>query len=251
MSYRLRMAVFGVGALGFAVLLVWGLGGLPDFGDFAGRYGQYLAHSALPERHATSSVAVTTFDFRGVDTLIEEFILFTAAVGVVALLRVHRETEEVPAEPEATRRPTAQSGALRSLLTALVAPILVLGIDIVLHGHLTPGGGFQGGVILMGALFLVYLAGTHIGLGPFRPMAAMETAEGIGAAGFALIGVGGLIIAGAYLENFLPFGAANHLVSGGVIPLLNIAVGLEVMGALLIVIGEFLDQRLLMQKGEL
>lgn len=251
MSERLRMAVFGAGVLGFAALLVWGMGGLPDFGEFAGRYGQYLAHQALPQRHATSSISVTTFDFRGVDTLVEEFILFTAAVGVVALLRVQRESEEVPAEPESIRRPTAQSGALRSLIAALVAPMLVLGIDIVIHGHLTPGGGFQGGVILMSALFLVYLGGSHLGLGPLRPMAAMEASEGLGAAGFALIGLGGLVLAGAFLENFLPFGAPNHLVSGGVIPLLNIAVGLEVMGALLIVVAEFLDQRLLMRRGRL
>jgi multicomponent Na+:H+ antiporter subunit B len=245
------MAVFGAGVLGFAAVLVWGLGGLPDFGDFAGRYGQYLAHSAVPQRHATSAVSVTTFDFRGVDTLVEEFILFTAAVGVVALLRVQRESEEVPAEPESTRRPTARSGALRSLAAAAVGPTLVLAIDIVLHGHLTPGGGFQGGVILMSALFLVYLGGTHMGLGRLRPMGAMEASEGIGAAGFALIGLGGIVIAGAYLENFLPFGRVSNLVSGGVIPLLNIAVGLEVMGALLIVVGEFLDQRLLMRRGKL
>ncbi len=251
MSQRLRMIVFAAGLLGFAALLAWGLGGLPDFGDFAGRYGQYLAHQAVPQRHATSSISVTTFDFRGVDTLIEEFILFTAAVGVVALLRVQRASEEVPAEPESTRRPTARSGSLRGLATALVAPMLVLGIDIVLHGHLTPGGGFQGGVILMSALFLIYLAGSHLGLGALRPMAAMEASEGIGAAGFALIGLAGLVIAGAYLENFLPFGGESHLVSGGVIPLLNIAVGLEVMGALLIVVAELLDQRLLMRRGKL
>ncbi len=251
MSQRLRMIVFGAGVLGFAAVLVWGLGGLPDFGDFAGRYGEYLAHSAVPQRHATSSVAVTTFDFRGVDTLIEEFILFTAAVGVLALLRVQRASEEVPAEPDPRRQPTARSGALRSLTAAVVGPTLVLGINIVLHGHLTPGGGFQGGVILMTAFFCVYLAGTHIGLGPFRPMAAMEASEGIGAAGFALIGLGGLVIAGAYLENFLPFGRVSNLVSGGAIPLLNIAVGLEVMGAVLVVLGEFLDQRLLMRRGKL
>lgn len=251
MSLRLRMAVFGAGVLGFAAVLVWGLGGLPNFGAFAGRYGQYLAHHAVPERHATSSVSVTTFDFRGVDTLIEEFILFTAAVGVVALLRVQRASEEVPAEPESTRRPTARSGALRSLITGLVAPTLVLGVEVVIHGHLTPGGGFQGGVILMTALFLVYLAGAHLDLGPLRPMAAMEASEGLGAAGFALIGLAGLVIAGAYVENFLPFGSTNHLVSGGDIPLLNIAVGLGVMGALLIVVAEFLDQRLLMRRGKL
>jgi multicomponent Na+:H+ antiporter subunit B len=249
MSQRARMVVFGAGIVGFAAVLVWGLGGLPAFGDFAGRYGDYLAHSTVPQRHATSAISVTTFDFRGVDTLVEEFILFTAAVGVVALLRTGREREDVAAEPEAVRRPTAQSGSLRTLATALVGPGLVLGINVVLHGHLTPGGGFQGGVVLMSAFLLVYLAGTHINLGRLRPLAAMEASEGVGAAGFALIGVGGLVIAGAYLENFLPFGRVGNLVSGGTIPLLNIAVGLEVMGALLVVLGEFLDQRLLMTRG--
>jgi multicomponent Na+:H+ antiporter subunit B len=250
MSPRVRYAVFGTGALGFAVLLVWGLAGLPDFGDFAGRYGHVLAHSAVPQRKATSSISVTTFDYRGIDTLIEEFILFTAAVGVMVLLRVQRAEEEVPAEPEAVRRPTARSASLRSLGTVLVGPVLVLGIYIVVHGHLTPGGGFQGGVILMTALFLIYLAGSHMNLGRLRPLGAMEASEGVGAAGFAVIGLGGVVLAGSYLENFIAPGQVGYLISGGDLPLLNIAVGLEVMGALLVVLGEFLDQRLLMRKGQ-
>lgn len=250
MSPRARYVVFGAGTAGLAVLLVWGFAGLPDFGDFAGRYGHVLAHSAVPQRKATSSISVTTFDYRGIDTLIEEFILFTAAVGVMVLLRSRRAAEQVPAEPDPVRRPTAQSASVRSLCTALVGPVLVLGIDIVLHGHLTPGGGFQGGVILMTALFLVYLGGTHIRLGRLRPLAAMEAAEGVGAAGFAVIGLGGVVLAGAYLENFIAPGQVGYLISGGAIPLLNIAVGLEVMGALLVVIGEFLDQRLLVRRGQ-
>lgn len=250
MSHRVRLAVFGVGAVGLAVLLVWGLAGLPSFGDFAGRYGHILAHSAVPQRKATSSIAVTTLDYRGFDTLIEEFILFTAAVGVVVLLRSGRE-EEVSAEPEAVREPTSRSGSLRSVITALVGPALVVAIDIVLHGHLTPGGGFQGGVILMTALFLIYLAGTHLKLGALRPLEALEASEGLGASGFALIGLGGLVIAGAYMQNFIAPGQVGFLISGGTLPLLNIAVGLEVMGALLVILGEFLDQRLLMRKGEM
>jgi multicomponent Na+:H+ antiporter subunit B len=251
MSARARYIVFGTGAFGFAALLAWGFAGLPDFGDFAGRYGHVLAHSAVPQRHATSAIAVTTFDYRGVDTLVEEFILFTAAVGVMVLLRSRRAGEQVAAEPDPVRRPTAQSNSMRSLTTALVGPVLVLGIDIVLHGHLTPGGGFQGGVILTTAVLLVYLGGTHLKLGRLHPLGAMEAAEGVGAAGFAVIGLGGVILASAYLENFIAPGRVGYLISGGDIPLLNIVVGLEVMGALLVVIGEFLDQRLLVRKGRL
>ena len=139
--------------------------------------------------------------------------------------------------------------ATYGIATALVAPVLVLGIYIVVHGHLTPGGGFQGGVVLMTAFFLVYLGGSHLNLGRLRPLGAMEASEGLGAAGFALIGLGGIVLGSAYLENFIAPGQIGFLISGGVMPLLNVAVGLEVMGALVVVIGEFLDQRMLRRRG--
>jgi multicomponent Na+:H+ antiporter subunit B len=244
------MAVFGVGAVGFAALLAWGLAGLPSFGDFHGRYGELLARITVPERKATEAVGVTTFDFRGFDTLGEEFILFTAAVGVLVLLRVQRASEEVAAEPRSAGLPTARSNSLRSIATALVGPFLLLGMYIVVHGHLTPGGGFQGGVILMTGMLLIYLGGSHMHLGPGRPISVMEGLESSGAAGFALIGIGGMVLASAYLENFIASGTQGSLLSGGDIPLFNIAVGLEVMGAVLVVLGELLDQRLLTRKGE-
>ena len=244
------MVVFGLGAAGLAGLLAWGFAGLPSFGSFDGAYGQLLAHLTVPERHATSAVSVSTFDFRGVDTLGEEFILFTAAIGVLVLLRGQRAGETVAAEPIRQREPAAESKTLRSVGTALAAPVLVLGIYVVAHGHLTPGGGFQGGVILMTAFLLVYLAGTHLDLRRATPLGAMEAAEGTGAAGFALIGLGGIVLAGAFLENFIGFGTVGNLVSGGVIPLLNISVGLEVMGAVLVIVGELLDQRFLVRRGD-
>ena len=248
MSRQLRAIVFGAGALGLAALLIWGFAGLPSFGDFHGRYGELLARVAVPERKASEVVASTTFDYRGFDTLVEEFILFSAAVGVLVLLRIQRADEEVAAEPTTARRPTADSKTLRSVATALAGPVLTLGIYIVVHGHLTPGGGFQGGVILMTALLLVYVAGSHLELGRARPISAMEVSEATGAAGFALIGLGGTVLAGSYLENFISTGTFGSLLSGGDIPLLNIAVGLEVMGAVLAILGELLDQRLLARR---
>jgi multicomponent Na+:H+ antiporter subunit B len=77
----------------------------------------------------------------------------------------------------------------------------------------------------------------------------MEVSEASGAAGFALIGIGGMVIAGAFLENFIAFGTKGSLLSGGDIPLFNISVGLEVMGAVLVILGELLDQRLLTRRG--
>jgi multicomponent Na+:H+ antiporter subunit B len=236
-----RLGVFAIGAAGLAVLFVWAFAGLPAVGDFTGAYGNLLAQATPVERHSSEVVSVATFDYRGVDTLVEELILFTATVGVMALLRLHREEDAPPGDSD-EGAPTAHSLTTRSLATGLVGPAIVFGGYIVAHGHITPGGGFQGGVLLAGALLLLYVAGVRIGR---RPYHSLELAHGIGAAGFALIGLGGLIALGTYLENFLGPGRFATLFSAGDVPLLNTTVGLEVTGAVLIVLGEILDQRLM------
>ena len=84
-------------------------------------------------------------------------ILFAAACGCAALLRVaasraRRRGGRAPARP-------VPSFAARAVGAALVGPVLVLGAYIIAHGHITPGGGFSGGVIVAGALLLAYAAG--------------------------------------------------------------------------------------------
>ena len=87
MSRRIRIAVF-VPALGVLfALLLWGFVGMPDFGHYRGPYGFVLDRVATPERHVTNVVNATTYDYRGFDTMGEEFILFAAVIGVVLLLR--------------------------------------------------------------------------------------------------------------------------------------------------------------------
>ena len=61
------------------------------------------------------------------------------------------------------------------------------------HGHQTPGGGFQGGVILATALLLIYLSADYMTMRAVGPDGLIELAEALGAAGFALIGLGGLV----------------------------------------------------------
>lgn len=248
MTPAARRVVFGAAALGFAALLAWGFAGLPAFGDFNGSYGTLLSQIAVPERTASNVVGSTTFDFRGFDTLGEEFILFGAAIGVLTLLRIQRSEDEGSADPDEGQA-VGRSHSVRVAAIALAGPALVLGIYVVVHGHLTPGGGFQGGVILMSAFLLIYLAGTHLRMRGMKPIEGMELAEGLGAAGFVLIGVGGLVFTAAYLQNFLPLGRFTYLWSGGTIPLAEIVAGVEVLGATLAILAELLDQRLL-AKGD-
>ena len=252
MSRRVRIGLFLIAAAVFGFLLVWGLLGLPDFGDYRGPYGDLLAQGAVPERHATEVVGATTFDYRGFDTLGEEFILFAAALGAVVLLRQQRgeqrdEGEEQDHPADRQRRDT--SDALRLLGLGLVGPLIVLGIYVIVHGHLTPGGGFQGGIVIASAFVLVYATGRYLILKRVRPMPFVEITEASGAAGFSLIGLGGIIAGSTFLFNFLPLGEPGTLLSAGMIPLLNISVGLEVAGAVVLLFSEFLDQWLLRGRG--
>ena len=94
MSRRARLVVFAVGAAGAAALLAWGLLGLPDFGHYRGPYGDVLNEQALGQRHAQNVVNAVVLDYRGFDTVGEEFILFGAVIGVTLLLRRQREEHE-------------------------------------------------------------------------------------------------------------------------------------------------------------
>jgi multicomponent Na+:H+ antiporter subunit B len=237
------------GCAGLLVLALAGLHGLAPVGHVTSRVGRLSAHLSLGERHVTNAVSGVTFDLRGLDTLGEEFILFAASTGAAVLLRRLRdEREERRAAERDEDRGATTSGALRMLGAALVGPVIVLGGYLVTHGPLTPGGGFQGGVILAGALVLVYVAGQAVAVGE-RTVDVLDAVEAAGAAGFALVGLGGLIFGSALLENFLPLGTPGHQLSGGTIPLANLAVGIEVAGALVAIVSEFLDQMLLRRRG--
>ena len=240
---RSALALAALALLG--LLAAWAVTGLPGFGHPRGPYATAAVKAALQGRHVADTVAGVTFDVRGIDTLGEELILFCAAIGATVLLRAQRAEgrDEQAAGPAEEERPRI-SGPLRALGAALVGPMLVLGVYVVTHGHLTPGGGFQGGVILAAALLLVYAAGQLLAIERLRPVALVELAEAVGAAAFALVALGGLVFAAAAMENFLPFGTTASLLSGGTIPVLNLAVGVEVTGAVTLILTEFVDQAL-------
>ena len=245
MSDRARLTVFGVSLAGLLALLVWGLAGLPDFGDFQGVYGQLLNRVAVPERSTTDVVTAVNFDYRGFDTLGEEFILFAAVIGVASILRTLRgERVRRPDDDAAGRHVPETSLVVRVTGLGLVAPTILVGIYIVAHGHQTPGGGFQGGVILATALLLIYLSADYMTMRAVGPTWLLELAEGLGAAAFALIGLGGLVFASAFFENFLGKGTPGELPSAGTIPLSNAAVGLAVTGGFVFMLSEFLQQAL-------
>jgi multicomponent Na+:H+ antiporter subunit B len=244
-SRRTRSAVGLLGLAGLGAVLVVAVGGLKPFGHYPGPYGDVLAKVVPSERHEGQLVTATVLDYRGFDTLGEELILFTAACGCAALLRIRRRER---GEQAADMRPVP-SLAAQALGGAFVGPVVVLAAYIVVHGHLTPGGGFSGGLIGAGALLLAYAAGHAVRVGRVGSIGLLEVAEAVGAGGFVALALGALIAVGVTLKNVLPLGTSGMLLSTGTIPIGNLAIGLEVSGAVALVFAEFLEQALLEERS--
>ena len=236
-------ALFLVGAAGLGALLVWGLAGLPDYRDFT----RFTAQSSTGRGRGANTTAVVTavnFDYRGFDTLGEEFILFAAVLVLALLLR--RLGEEGRARPRASAHVAGIRRARRCGRPAWRSsgPTVLLSIYITMHGHLTPGGGFQGGVIAATALLLA-LPGRRLRrrCGACGRWAFVEVGAAAGAAEFRPDRPGGADRGRlGFLENFLPLGTPGELCRPGTIPLLSLAVGIEVAGGFMLLFSEFLDQ---------
>jgi multicomponent Na+:H+ antiporter subunit B len=229
---------------GFGLLLVWGLLGLPPVGQYLGPYGDVVNAATVPERHVTDAVSAVNFDYRGFDTLGEEFILFTSVMGVLLLLRKHPDEEKESEEVAEQRPPGSPNDAARVLSYVLIGITVLFGLYITTHGHLTPGGGFQGGVIITSALLLLFLAGNTETFKKVIRHQMVETGEAIGAGGFALTGIVGLMLSGALLYNFLPLGQTGSVLSGGTIWLLSVVTGLEVSSGIFLLSTAFLEDAL-------
>lgn len=200
-----------IAGLAFLLLI---LTGAFNFGAPPMLIGQAIQQVAPAEVGAANIVTAVVLGYRGIDTLGELSILFAAATAGGFVLGRQRSA-----------RSGHQAGfILRAGADLLFPLLLVVGLYIVLHGHLTPGGGFQGGVILATAFFLPVLA---------RPTAALDhgwlsLVEGLAGAAFIGIGILALYRGGEFLQPLLARGELGSLVSAGTLPLLYLAVGLKV-----------------------
>ena len=234
---------------GLAAFYLWGLHGLPGFGRYPGPYGDVINRIAVGQTNATGVVSAINFEYRGFDTLGEEFILFAAAAGVAIVLRRLRGEQERSATDEAAGRdvpPT--SDAVRQVALILTGPMLVVGWYLASHAQTSPSGGFQGGVVLATAFVLIYLAGQFLAFERVSPVDVTDAVEAVGAAGFAAIGLAAVAMGLPFLTNFLGLGTIPGAVSSsGTIALISFFVGLEVAAAFVLIVSELLDQALLLR----
>lgn len=113
---------------------------------------------------------------------------------------------------------------------------LLLGVYIILHGHLSPGGGFQGGVIIASAVSIYYVAyGKEKTLKMFNSK-RLSRMEEFGALTFIFIASLGIIYGLSFFSNILNKGSVGNLFSSGTIFFMNFAVGYKVLAGISILI---------------
>ncbi len=221
-------------ALGIVLILVLAdTSAFPAFGDvnLADRISeQYFNITNVEEVGSANLVTAIVVGFRGFDTLGEVTVLFISALGVAFIFGgVKQKRLDLNFKP---------NFMLRVGSNILFGIILVTSIYIIFHGHLTPGGGFPGGAIIASAVLLLYLADDR-----FRSnVKGFKILEGVAGSVFVVIGLLGLVLATAFLQNFLPVGTVGNLVSAGIIPVIYVLIGLKVGSEIAGIVDNFLTE---------
>ena len=202
----------------------------PTNNEVAARY----IEKGMQETGATNLVAGMILDYRAFDTLGESTVLFIAACAVLILLRIDHDKDGKPtqeliaAEFDDRSHEPKNDRILQGSALILTPIVLLMGIYVVLNGHLSPGGGFSGGAII-GAGLILYL--NAFGFASASRFFSYKTFTyvSLGALSFYALAKTYSFYCGANgLHSGIPLGIPGNILSAGLILPLNIAVGLVV-----------------------
>ena len=126
--------------------------------------------------------------------------------------------------------------------------VLIYGLYVIAHGHLTPGGGFQGGAVVASGCAMILVAYGSVWTMKKVKEKHLSILESVGAVSFIVLGFLGLIYGSVFFTNYLVgndilFGEVPAIKStlanintAGVLPLMNFAVGLKVIAGLFAIV---------------
>ncbi len=222
------------------VALIYGTLDMPHYGDPAAPVHRHVAQTYLhdtPEDIGVSNVVTSVLaSYRGYDTLGEVTVIFTAAIGVLALLGYR------------TRRRNIQGSGIRRLVVLRVIAklffplILLFALYVLFHGDYGPGGGFQAGVIFATGFILYALA---FGLGNAQrviPHQLLRIMAAVGVLIYAAVGIESMLLGGKFLEYRV---LADDPVTGqhlGIM-LIELGVGITVTAVILIIYYGFVSRQ--------
>lgn len=161
-----------------------------------------------------NGVTAVVVYYRGLDTLGEVSVLFLVSTAVG--LFFGREKSETKSE-------TKPNEIVSHSKTLVLPHFMLTGLYIIFHGHLSPGGGFQGGVMAAGMVLLLLLAGDRV-----KQTKALHFIEGFAGSLYIIVATLGLYFGVSFLGQYLPLGEFNTLLSGGILPVIYIFVGIKV-----------------------
>ncbi|HAX02511.1 MAG: hypothetical protein A2Y45_04440 [Tenericutes bacterium GWC2_34_14] len=215
------------------ILALRNMSGFPAYGDvnLAERISGSYFQSAIAELVGSANIVTSVvLGFRAFDTLGEVTVLFVSSLGVALILDFkHKKRMELAFKP---------NFMLKTASYILVSIILVVSFYMILHGHLSPGGGFPGGAMIASSVLLLYLADDQF-RSKIQGFKILESAAG---SLIVVIGLVGLVIGTAYFENFLNTGVIGNLLSAGIIPIIYVLIGLKVGSEIASVIDQFLTE---------
>jgi len=204
----------------FIFLFLSRIAGIDTPGELTGVGAGYVDRS-VEELNSPNVVTAVVVTYRGIDTLGEVSVLFLAAAAISLLLRTAGKDQKETSSK--IKRPASE--ILMKGTDLLVPVIMLFGIYIFLNGHLSPGGGFQGGAVVASAVLLLFLAYPGFRL-RHGMLAALESLSGTA---YVVIAVLGLILASGFLDSrLLALGDTGRIISAGTIPLIYTLIGLKV-----------------------
>lgn len=216
--------------VGAAALLFYAARDLPTMGDPSAPAARHVSpryiEGAQKEAGATNMVTAVLADYRAYDTLGEVVVIFTAGLACLLVLGAFTLPGGT-SQPEDDEMAYSFGSDVLDATSRLLMPFIVLfATYVVVHGHTSPGGGFQGGAIFAAAVILVRLVrGARPGL-QLRSSTTLAVAS-FGVLVFVGTGLVSLFLGGAYLDY-------------GALPLPYEGAHLREIGSLTIEVGVFI-----------
>ncbi|MCI9231542.1 MAG: hypothetical protein HFH96_10655, partial [Lachnospiraceae bacterium] len=218
------------------VMLLAAVSDLPPFGHAENpannEVAQRYIEKGLEETGAVNIVTGMILDYRAFDTLGESHVLFIATCTVLILLRRDGKKEQEEGQDNDRLYEPKNDVILQTVARVLVPPILLFGIYIILAGHLGPGGGFSGGAVI-GAGLILYL--NAFGFAKTERFFTAKTYRRMSFCALACYSIAksySFYTGANHIESVVPLGTPGAILSGGLILVLNICVGVVVAGTM-------------------
>ena len=235
--------IFAILALAIISLMFFDIASSYKEADQLKGISKHYVEKGPEELGAANLVTAVVVTYRGLDTLGEVTVLFISAAGIGVLLRRRKQKGEAETDTDmdmdmekVIEDEAPISEIVDSAFHLLFPMILLFGVYIFINGHLTPGGGFQGGAVIASGMMLYLLARPN---NSFNHQ-LLKQVESLSGFAYLTMGILGIFLAGGFLDNrVVALGQFGSLFSAGLIPLIYVFIGLKVGAELSSVIAKF------------